>query len=360
MGEQNAIKIQQLEENGVVYLRFELNIPPKDNAKYAFYFFHNNTKIDVRWYSDSLSCKFQVNDQGLYHVAAFAKYNECNPAVYTSQPHQVLFPPKAKNNSPKTSISIWGSCVSRDFLEYKNVANLELIHYIARQSIVSAVSKPLQIKEDDIHLSSSFQRKQVLNDFNKLSFDMLCSKKAEYLIVDLVDERFQLAKYYGSYITYSQECKNSGLLSEDTLLINKKRTIADNGKVSYCVEDNNLDCFMDIFCNLLLSIYTASRIILHRVYGAEYFVDAQNEIKRFDENTISRLKYTNALYEYMYEYMYNRLGKSICNIDISKGYYASEQHKWGLAPIHFQHEYYKEVGDMVNSYIQSQMEDLST
>ena len=106
MGEQNAIKIQQLEENGVVYLRFELNIPPKDNAKYAFYFFHNNTKIDVRWYSDSLSCKFQVNDQGLYHVAAFAKYNECNPAVYTSQPHQVLFPPKAKNNSPKTSISI--------------------------------------------------------------------------------------------------------------------------------------------------------------------------------------------------------------------------------------------------------------
>lgn len=64
MSEQNTFSIKQLEENNIVYLRFELNLPPKENAEYAFYLFRNNAKVDVQWYNAFPYCKFRIDSQG--------------------------------------------------------------------------------------------------------------------------------------------------------------------------------------------------------------------------------------------------------------------------------------------------------
>lgn len=245
--------------------------------------------------------------------------------------------------------------MSRDLLEYSK--NIELIYYIARQSVVSAVSASIPVCESEIRLDSAFQKEQVFNDFNKLTFTLLRHKKSQYMLIDLVDERFQLAKYKGSYVTYSLECQKSGLLPEHVSFARKESVCLNSGEISYKIDGKNLDEFLDKFCDKLMTLYSAKQIILHRVYGAECYIDDSGEVHPFDQNTVGRVKHDNYLYEYMYEYIHNKFQRKTCNIDISRGYYAYQKHKWGLSPIHFQKEYYQKVLSEINSYIGLQLED---
>ena len=75
--------------------------------------------------------------------------------------------------------------------------------YFARQSIVSAVSNPVACKLEDINLESSFQKRQVYNDLSKNAFQQLSQDDSEFLLIDLIDERFSLLEYENSIITKS-------------------------------------------------------------------------------------------------------------------------------------------------------------
>ena len=61
----------------------------------------------------------------------------------------------------KKKIIILGSCVSRDILEFVTVHGWELILYTARTKIVSQLSSSYGVKENEICLSSDFQKKLV-------------------------------------------------------------------------------------------------------------------------------------------------------------------------------------------------------
>ena len=93
-------------------------------------------------------------------------------------------------------VSIFGSCVTRDALEYDYRHYLKLNSYICRQSMVSSVSAPVICSIEDINLQSKFQRRQVYNDLVKNMYDMLNNDSSRYLIIDLIDERFRLIKYH--------------------------------------------------------------------------------------------------------------------------------------------------------------------
>ena len=52
------------------------------------------------------------------------------------------------------------------------------------------------------------------NDLKKNTFNALKSSKSKYLIIDLIDERFNLAKYKNSIVTLSNEMVQSKVLGE--------------------------------------------------------------------------------------------------------------------------------------------------
>ncbi len=112
----------------------------------------------------------------------------------------------------KKKIIILGSCVSRDILEFVTVHGWELILYTARTKIVSQLSSSYGVKENEICLSSDFQKKLVLNDLNKEQFNIIKFCKPDFCIIDFIDERFNLIKYAGSFLTKSNELVNSGWL----------------------------------------------------------------------------------------------------------------------------------------------------
>lgn len=107
---------------------------------------------------------------------------------------------------------LYGSCVSRD--TYELVKNeRDLLGYVARQSLISAMSVPAAAPTLDA-LESPFQRRMVTEDFEGSLKEIVrsASRHAAVFLIDLVDERLgvhRLSKE--SYVTRSNEFVKAGL-----------------------------------------------------------------------------------------------------------------------------------------------------
>jgi len=271
------------------------------------------------------------------------------PNILTSEPIQFL---KSRKPFalPSISINIFGSCVSRDLLEYDAAKKVILNYYFARQSIISTVSPRIPVVYDTINLCSNFQKRQLFWDLNKSFIDLLEKNVSDYLIIDLVDERFPIVKLGGSYVTRSNALLESGIVKKEDAFFTKDEYIDEYGNKSYQVEGTDIKRYMDRFCEQVLMLYRPENIIFHVVKGAEFYYDERRFIQRFEPNVISNFRKLNRMWSYMYDYMYkNMVGCSF--IDISERYMADCKHIWGLSPIHFQKEYYEDVLREINEII---------
>ncbi|MDO8149356.1 XcbB/CpsF family capsular polysaccharide biosynthesis protein [Isoptericola sp. b515] len=112
----------------------------------------------------------------------------------------------------KHRVFIYGSCVSRDTFEYFDDEQFELAEYVARQSAISAYTKPVELIAPPT-LESRFQQRMLSGDFGSSLPTLLrdSTDEIDLFLVDLVDER--LGAYVlpdGSVITRSLELISSG------------------------------------------------------------------------------------------------------------------------------------------------------
>ncbi|MFO1444434.1 hypothetical protein KDN24_14745 [Bacillus sp. Bva_UNVM-123] len=222
---------------------------------------------------------------------------------------------------------ILGSCVTRDIFRFIST-DYHVSDYYARTSLRSIVSEPLIYKENDVKLTSSFQKRTVIKDLEKTFFYDIQNTDFDYLLIDLIDERFELLQVGNSIVTRSTEFINSGLDS----------SLNGTGIVKV-IDDWKKDCY--IFANRLLSIVPSEKIIIHEAYWAkQYFEDGvlkdyRNQ-EKIDANNNILKEYYNELYQFTSAKMVrieNRFGDS--------------KHMWGLAPFHYTKEYYKEVYKLI-------------
>lgn len=112
----------------------------------------------------------------------------------------------------KHRVFIYGSCVSRDTFEHFDPEQFELVQYVARQSALSAYTRPVTLVEPP-QLESSFQQRMVSGDYasNLQALIAESAARTDLVIVDLIDER--LGAYVlpdGSVVTRSTELISSG------------------------------------------------------------------------------------------------------------------------------------------------------
>jgi hypothetical protein len=112
----------------------------------------------------------------------------------------------------KTRIFIYGSCVSRDTFEYFDREQFALVQYVARQSALSAYSRPVDLVAPPT-LGSRFQQRMVTGDFMSNLRDQLAAAAdmIDLVLVDLTDERLGIHLLPdGSVVTRSPELISSG------------------------------------------------------------------------------------------------------------------------------------------------------
>lgn len=251
-----------------------------------------------------------------------------------------------KNNFSKPLvINIFGSCVTRDMLEYDR-NNFRVGEYIARESIVSFLSNPISFKEKDIQLTSVFQRKQLIQDLEKSGLAQFRSNPGNLLIIDFIEERFDIGRIQGSYITISNEFIQSRIYSSKSYRKYNKKIW--HNQVYFRLQ--NIKKYIRYFAQSLLSIYDQKQIIIHEVYMADQYIDETGCICSFTENYLFYNKKINQILEYMYYYLKIELPDAHI-ISLGNNYVADKTHKWGLAPMHFQKEYYESSLDALLSEI---------
>jgi len=112
----------------------------------------------------------------------------------------------------KTRVFIYGSCVSRDTFEHLDPERFELVAYVARQSALSAYTRPVELMPPPT-LESRFQQRMISGDFASSLRPQIAAAATDtdLVLIDLVDER--LGAYLlpdGSVITRSVELMESG------------------------------------------------------------------------------------------------------------------------------------------------------
>lgn len=235
-------------------------------------------------------------------------------------------------------ILIFGSCVSRDILSDYIGADFELIDYYARSSLVSAFSKPLALEGSwSSDLSSNFQRKAIERDLNKsFSIDFI-EKKYDVLLVDLIDERFNLWRdQEGRICTLSNELRSSGL-------------ILSNGVVIDADSEERFDLWKaawDRFVEQLNSNNLIGKLIINNTYWTYGTEDGDDFSPSYKYDRIFK---ANKNLERLYQYIANTV-PSTCFLTVSRRYRVGAKiHKWGVSPFHYVNNYYSCARDRLMS-----------
>lgn len=217
---------------------------------------------------------------------------------------------------PKLRVDIWGSCVTRDSLEFAD--NIKINKYCARSSIISAVASPaaddtinmLKLKED----IRPFHRRVIDEDLRKTALRDLDTKNI--LIVDFIEERVPIGlTLCGTYITYSR-------------VLNK---YSSNGKhllqrMIQPFSDEHIELFLASIDKFAEKI-GEQQVFIHKALYAK----GERDFKK--ENEILSL-------------YYERAAKSFSKatiIEVDEALRISNpNHKWGAMPYHYIDAYYRQ------------------
>ncbi|MGQ9007517.1 DUF6270 domain-containing protein [Bacillus stercoris] len=239
-------------------------------------------------------------------------------------------------------IDIFGSCVTRDpfsFVENEYVIE----NYFARSSLVSLYSRPLNIKKDGIELDSEFQKKQVYNDLHKIFRRHIQKESDNVLIIDFIDERLDVLKFYDTFITRSMEYVNSNLPRIlNTTLFEKSEDFFSSWEASALSFTQEL------------KKYHKGIIILHKAYWKEQYIDKNGDILNFEND--QDIKKNNSYLKRMYTFIERNLAERVHCIELDS-YKCDANHKWGLSNFHYEEQYYIDFISSLNSILKKHLDE---
>ncbi|WP_086250937.1 DUF6270 domain-containing protein [Campylobacter devanensis] len=220
----------------------------------------------------------------------------------------------------KSKLLIFGSCVSRDALEYDKDNSFELVGHFARSSFASLISKPCVDLEVINSIESKFQKQMVLQDMDKSFYHYIKNNEFDILLVDLIEERFHLVlNEDGSMLTYSAEYKNAQ---------------KNNVKLLNRYHEKKFNLWFSGFSRLISILKSLNK--LDKIYINEVFWS--NNLNLISQDYLEQ---SNAFLSKMYEKIREYIPKSQFITYDNNLFYCNENHKWGGAPYHYCDEFYQ-------------------
>lgn len=230
---------------------------------------------------------------------------------------------------------ILGSCVSRDAFALKEGANYNITSYLARTSFASAFHHNVVQGLDLSTIPSAFQRRMVENDVLKKTEHSLTHNQFDWLIIDLIDERFNLfASEQNEIFTLSPELSNNCHYDK-------------SGKV---IPSNSNEFFerwkegWDKFIALAKQHNFLHKIILNKVFWTNKTVSDGNVVADTYQSWIDE---NNAWLGKLYTYIEQSSGIKVLEypVELLK---ADDEHKWGLQPYHYDKKVYLHLLNYIN------------
>ena len=235
-----------------------------------------------------------------------------------------------------TSFGVCGSCVSVDIFTYNRDSQGELIDHLAMRDNTffqtkTRPSKPLK----ELRHNSSLHTMWLRTAYDGQVFEFLYENEGEYCLIDLVDERFDLFEYDGqNFVSHFFEESNFFDLVEK-----KQCSYFSQGDIPEPIAEK----YIKQFCEQLMSIYPANKIIINRFFLADKYYNKNNEIKEFSNaNQMNHISKSKDLFPKWYDLFVKYL-PGCKELILDKEYFAFDLHPRGLSPTHRTMDYYKDA-----------------
>ena len=225
-------------------------------------------------------------------------------------------------------VLILGSCVSRDALEFAEPGEFELVAYFARTSFAALGGNPAPLPSGFKKLSAGWQQRMILADHDKSTLTMLKKMPFELLLIDLIDERFNLLELSnGTVVTLSVEYSS---IADKPL---PGRLIRSGSAEHVSLWRQGLQRLL----NLLQAIGRKERVRVNRVFWANRDLQGR-EISGFSSD---RIQAANDFLKDRYKDLEDAFGPEVFYSYSKDLLCADVGHKWGLSAFHYGDDFYR-------------------
>lgn len=240
-------------------------------------------------------------------------------------------------------VLIYGSCVSRDIFNDEGAASFKIVDYIARSSVASAFNA-IQLEDKySSGLASSFQARLVRSDWDKSFSRNINELDFDILLVDFIDERFDLFAFDGGGIcTISSELINSGFKKD----CESGREIKSGSDEFFLAWELGWSRLVD----QLKARDLLSTVRVNRVYWAKNKSDGSSFGDSIGESVIDA---ANAFLDRLYA----RVEKDVSPAQFlcyPRGLIVGAlDHRWGVSPFHYVSEFYEYAQRLIGQDVSS-------
>lgn len=258
-----------------------------------------------------------------------------------------------ESNSP-TKIFTFGSCVSRDIFNHTKEGEFEVTLNIQRMSfaLLPLEGYPIRYEDLDMDYLDDFpwEVKMMIIELSKTGLSMIKDADADYVVMDLVEERFEFAEFEKDGKTY--QCIKSGHF--DNLY---KKYLKD--KVTkyreLSIEDYKDEEITNLFrksISVLLDKFPIDKIILIETYFANRMIDDEGKITEYEDKV--EVEKMNVRLHRVYKLM-KQILDSFCKegeasytlLKAPEDNMGYANHKWGPFPVHYIDEFYENMGEKI-------------
>lgn len=232
---------------------------------------------------------------------------------------------------------VYGSCVARDIIRVTE-GRFGLSYYVARQSWISAVSKPLE-RPQGIDLSP-FSARSLKGDFvsNAPYLIRRFRKNSDVFVIDIASERHGVYKIGDSFLTNSGELRRSQLL----------RNIQYDEFLEFGSKEHRR-VFRTSVAKMKRVLVKAGVFDRVLVLDAPFagFSDDGSEVPLARGLTASEV---NARYEYYYKTLRD-FGFTVAQAPPRHLQIAASGHKWGLQQDHYTDDLYFWWAERIDDFV---------
>lgn len=235
-------------------------------------------------------------------------------------------------------VAILGSCVTRDAFGYMD--NVDIDFYLARNSLVSIYSGPwvFSASEDELQVEGkgAFENRMLRHDLRKEAPAIIREGGSLPLVVDFIDERFDLWLKGGSVITRSNLLQLTvyGRALDGARLLRRR--------------DPEAMRLWQAAARRFLSDVCDRPLILHRALWAEHYRnDETGEILRFEKHDLEQVALHNSLLNAYYDFIEANHPDVRTVIPAPELVYSDFAHRWGRDFFHFSEDYYRDIASKI-------------
>jgi len=223
---------------------------------------------------------------------------------------------------PSIKIFILSSCVSRDPFSIANADDFAIVAYHARTSFASLMAPPYIDEKILSNIVSPFQRRMVCADTAKTVLQEVQNKDYDVLLIDLIEERYDLSVHGDSIHTRSYEYTNALYHPNDYKILGKYT----EDKFEYWKKG------FDTFLSFLHDKGSAEKMVINKAFWTEKFASSVPENYPYSSQ---KIKEANDFLSLMYSHIEKRC-PGVNFIEYNDDELVSDAtHKWGAAPFHY-------------------------